>query len=90
MGKPVPINNHMYTLSTEDLIHWRGRHGPSWRCILARELAASSRPPRVADQLIIDVSRFLRLRGRGSDSAAVAGRAFPKITQAFACNKTSV
>lgn len=73
----------MHTISKVDLIHWRGRYGPAWRVILARDFVASSRPSPVSDQLVVDVGRYLRLRDRGSDSAVIAAKAFPQIAQAF-------
>ena len=73
----------MRTISKGDLINWRGLHGPAWRVILARDFASSSRPFPVSDQLVADVGRFLRLRNRGRDSAAIAAKAFPEIAQAF-------
>jgi hypothetical protein len=73
----------MYSLSQMDLIPWRGRNGPAWRHIMARNSAGSSRRLRVMDRLTVDVFRYLSLNSRGGDWVLIAARAFPRIAEVF-------
>jgi hypothetical protein len=77
----------MYSLTHADLIHWRGRYGPAWRHITARNSAGSSRRLRIADWLTVDVRRYLSLDSSGGDSANIAATVFPRIAEAFRAQK---
>ena len=67
----------------------RGMHGPSWRAQAAsnREIRPGTRLAEVADDLLVEFSKYLRIKGRNSGGIEQAAVHYPIIAAADKLNE---